>query len=68
MKDDFDFGFSSVSSEEINLSEVKLNKVVEMIMPLLNNLEKDTKDYIYWPNRQEKIKEFKKKLYDIINS
>ena len=30
-----------------------------MVQPLLNNLKKNpSKDYIYWPNRLDKIEEF----------
>ena len=36
----------------------KLKKLEEMIMPLLVNLMKNPeKEYIYWPNRTEKIKD-----------
>jgi hypothetical protein len=36
----------------------KLKQVEELIMPLLVNLMKNPeKEYIYWPNRTEKIKE-----------
>lgn len=48
--------------------EQKLNDLYDAIMPLLNNLEKNPeREYIYWPNRQEKIKSFKEKLFDIVN-
>lgn len=41
----------------------KLSKMYRMIVPLLNNLEdKDGKEYIYWPNRNDKIAAFRKKL------
>jgi hypothetical protein len=68
VNEDFDFGFTSINSNEIDSSsDQKLDKVIKMILPLLNNLEADNKDYIYWPNRKEKIQEFKNKLYAIIN-
>lgn len=36
----------------------KLGEVEQMILPLLVNLMKDpNKEYIYWPNRQDKIQE-----------
>lgn len=75
MDEDFDFGFTTKSSEEIELTlkkTVELEKVQglrNMIMPLLNNLMKDPeKDTIVWPNREKKIKEFIKKMDKYINS
>jgi len=76
---DFDFGFTSASEEEIvaplfvntNDIEVKYKKIIDKMLkainPLLNNLAKDsdTKDYIHWPNRKQKIEEFKNKLNKI---
>lgn len=41
----------------------KVEGIMAMIMPLLNNLTKDPdKTYIFWPNRAEKINEFITKL------
>lgn len=69
-----DFGFSGVDTitEVKNVENVKnkdceetLNKIEELILPLLEGLY-DTREnaYIKWPNRgevlEEKIKEFKK--------
>jgi len=44
-----------------------INNLVKSIEPLLNNLAKDsdTKEYIYWPNRKQKIEEYRKKLPQI---
>lgn len=73
---DFDFGFSlededfvtPAKKEEIaglQDSESRLNEVVEMILPLLNNLmASPEKPTIYWPNRSEKVEEFKSKLLE----
>lgn len=80
-----DFGFSFIDDNAINTDtdkkeveilkkrtkrlEDKIQGVVDMITPLLDNLminpEKKT---INWPNRVEKIQEFKQKLTDYINS
>ena len=39
--------------------EDRFNKLYNMVQPLLNNLKKNpSKDYIYWPNRLDKIEEF----------
>ena len=47
----------------------KIDGLMAMIMPLLNNLSQDPqKEYILWPNRVEKIEAFKKKLTNYINS
>lgn len=41
----------------------KLGTMYRMIIPLLSNLEdKDGKEYIYWPNRNERIAAFRQKL------
>jgi len=55
------------------VSEAVNNKVqtmYNMIIPLLQNLAKDadTRDYIYWPKRKEKINSFIKKLDQIVKS
>ena len=84
-EDIFDFGFTAVSEEELEVVqktaasaeeaaatatsyEDKLNKLYNAILPLLSNLKKNhEKDYIYWPNRHEKIDAFADKLYAIMN-
>lgn len=54
---DFDFGFSAVSEHE--MADTKLEKMFNLILPLLNNLKANPeKAYIHWPNRVEKIDEF----------
>ena len=66
---DDDFGFSLVSGDELKEGETKLEKVRALIMPLLKNLlANPEKDYIYWPNRTEKIEQFIDKLDSVINS
>ena len=78
MKTDNDFGFSIVNEAELRKYEEELKKELSstkseinikleafrsMIMPLLENLKKDSdKHYIYWPNRVDKINEFIKKI------
>jgi len=78
--DEFDFGFTAVNEDEldsvieaaskddtIQSLQVKLDKLYSSILPLITNLKKNTeKDYIYWPNRLEKIEAFEtslKKIY-----
>lgn len=72
--DDFDFGFSSVSEDEIvnpvieQVANDKAQKMFDMIMPLLRNLEKDSEKnaYIHWPNRKDKIQQFITKLESVL--
>lgn len=82
LNEDDDFGFSLVSEAELKSVEesltqqveqtstemqAKLEGLVKMVMPLLDNLMLNPeKEYIYWPNRQEKIKAFKAKLQNYI--
>ena len=46
--------------------EDQLSQLYTAVQPLLNNLKKDpAKDYIWWPQRLEKIEEFEAHLYKI---
>ena len=85
MTDDiFDFGFTAVSEEELEVVqktaasaeeaaatatsyEDKLNKLYNAILPLLSNLKQNhEKDYIYWPNRVQKVEQFEEMIANII--
>lgn len=80
MSDMFDFGFTAVDESELeavqNAQKVavqaegtadKLNQLYNAILPLLNNLKKNPdKDYIYWPNRIEKVEQFEDYITNII--
>lgn len=73
-----DFGFSVMTEEELKQYEKfleeqieqykytnkqKLQELYSLFLPLLNNLKKDPdKEYIYWPNRADKINEFVRKI------
>ncbi len=62
----------SIKSSELqnvsNTYEQKLEALYKQIMPLLINLQKNPdKEYVFWPHRAEKIKEFIKKIDDIVN-
>ena len=65
---------AKVASQEQQIKQVsqsykeKLDTLYTMVMPLLNNLAKDSdKDYIYWPGRQKKIQDFIKKVQTLVN-
>ena len=80
---DFDFGFTAVNAEELEVVQSTKEAVVmasketltiqgkcdtlyKMIQPLLNNLQKNPeKEYIYWPNRLEKVEEFSDKINEV---
>ena len=48
-------------------NEEKLNKLYNAILPLLSNLKANPeKDYIYWPNRTEKVEAFEDLIAGII--
>jgi len=62
-----------VKSEQIEQIETtyqgKLEQLYKAIMPLLNNLAANPeKEYIYWPKRSEKVKEFINKVNKIIDN
>ena len=47
--------------------EDRFNKLYNMVIPLLNNLKKNPeKDYIYWPNRLERVESFEDHISSII--
>jgi len=74
MNDDYDFGFSLMTEDEIKENEklletavltesAKLEAFKNMIMPFLNNLTKNPeKEYIFWPDRAEKVQQFIAKI------
>lgn len=46
----------------------KLEQLYRTVIPLLKNLAKDSdKEYIYWPNRTEKMQEFIRRVDAIVN-
>jgi len=77
----FDFGFTAVTedelesvqklttqAEEATSLEERVNKLYNSITPLLNQLKTNPqKEYIYWPNRLEKIEQFEDHLQKIYN-
>ena len=77
--DMFDFGFTAVNEDELEavqqLStqveeatslEDRVNQLYNAITPLLNQLKANpSKEYIYWPNRVEKIEQFEDHLYKV---
>lgn len=79
--DDDDFGFTiidekeltSIAEEEkethqteIEMLTTKLQQMYDAVLPLLKNLNANSdKDIIKWPNRSQKISQFKTKLDNI---
>lgn len=52
-----------------NVTQEKLDKLYNAIVPLLNNLKKNPeKEYILWPNRIEKVEQFETHLLNIYRS
>jgi hypothetical protein len=57
---------ASAASGTAEQMQAKLDALYNMVMPLLNNLQKNPeKEYIYWPNRTVKIEEFRDKLQSV---
>ncbi len=51
---------STASAEEL---ESRLTQLYDAFQPLMNNLKQSAdKDYIYWPNRIQKIEQFQDML------
>jgi len=66
-----DFGFTFVDGEELNTAKTgltsQLQELYDAIIPLLKNLRANPeKDTIVWPNRKEKIEQFKQKIDAIV--
>lgn len=58
---------ASATSATANELEDKLNRLYNAILPLLSNLKANPeKDYIYWPNRVEKVEAFEDHIAKII--
>jgi hypothetical protein len=56
---------SSASFEVLGIQE-RLDALYSSVLPLLNNLAANPeKSYIFWPNRLDKIEEFRDKLTEI---
>ena len=67
--EDFDFGFTTASakaadaSSTVNTVQAKMDALFNAVMPLLNNLQKNPeKEYILWPDRHNKVEQFRDKL------
>ena len=57
-----------VESTSSNVEELqeKVDKLFNAVQPLLNNLKANPeKEYIYWPNRIEKVEQFEEHLLKI---
>ena len=77
----FDFGFTAVTEEELEVVQEakeqaeghldthdRLVNLYNAVQPLLNNLRANPeKEYIYWPNRQERVEAFSDMLDSIYN-
>jgi hypothetical protein len=54
------------ATAESNAAKAQL--IYDAVVPLLNNLKANPeKDYIYWPNRYDKLDAFADKLYAILS-
>jgi peptidoglycan hydrolase CwlO-like protein len=56
-------------SADVSTTQQKLDKLYNAIQPLLSNLKKNPeKDYIYWPNRLQKVEQFEDYIQEIYSS
>jgi len=56
----------NVASDEVLTLQERLDALYSSVMPLLNNLAANPeKSYIYWPNRLDKIEQFRDKLTEL---
>jgi len=55
-------------SSQLETVDNRAKMLYDSIIPLINNLKNNPeKDYIYWPNRYEKLDAFADRLYEIMN-
>ena len=58
---------ASTATATASETEEKLNKLYNAILPLLSNLKLNPeKEYIYWPNRVEKVEQFEDLISGIV--
>lgn len=79
MSDVFDFGFTAVTEDELEVAQKassasetakttqeRLDALYNAVVPLLNNLKKNPeKEYILWPDRLAKVEAFEDHLQKI---
>lgn len=54
-------------AQQLEATDERARKLYDAVVPLLNNLKANPeKDYIYWPNRYDKIDQFADRLYKIM--
>jgi len=60
---------ASDAEQLASTSQARLEKLYNSIQPLLNNLKANPeKDYIYWPNRLERVEAFENFIQEIYNN
>jgi hypothetical protein len=60
---------AETASGDAQALQAKIDQLYNMFQPLLNNLRLNPeKDYIYWPNRMDKIELFSDKLDAVYRS
>jgi len=60
---------ASDAEQLASTSQARLEKLYNSIQPLLNNLKANPeKDYIYWPNRLERVEAFENLIQEIYNN
>ena len=60
---------ATTASQTATEMQSKIDRLYNMVMPLLNNLQQNPeKEYIYWPNRVDKIELFRDKLQAVYKS
>jgi hypothetical protein len=54
---------ASSASADVKAVQSKMDSMFNAVMPLLNNLQKNPeKEYIFWPDRHNKVEQFRDKL------
>lgn len=65
--EDFDFGFTAMDESEVS-SDWRIEELVKLTSRLLTQLKGNPdKDYIYWPNRIDKIEELERHIKKIVD-
>jgi hypothetical protein len=60
---------AETASASVATTQDKLDKLFNAVQPLLTNLKKNPeKNYIYWPNRLDKVEQFEDYIQEIYKS
>ena len=64
---DFDFGFTAMDAEELDAVQEQV-QAVSQATAVATEVKNPEKEYIYWPNRMDKVESFRDQLTEVYKS